>query len=208
MNRTGSSRPLASLPRIDDQVADAALGELALDRRHPGAARAAVGAGRVQEDAGVAHELAAVGPLAPPVFDDQVIVAVRLLGGDVAVAVAGDVEQAVRDAEDLARVVALRVLEPGGEAGQVLAVEEADDLSRATGSAAARRLAGRASGQAQPRQADRGPAETPPASRRSSDVRHWQCFRARPRRMHRRPRLLLNTVYCFGDIDPFLPGER
>ena len=112
----------------DDQVADAALGELALDRRHPGAAGAAVGAGRVQQDAGVPHVLAAVGPLPPLVLDDQVIVAVLLLGGDVAEAVAGDVEHAVLDAEDLARVVGLRVLEPGGQAGQVLAVEEGGDL--------------------------------------------------------------------------------
>jgi hypothetical protein len=45
----------------DDEVADAALGELAFNARHPRAAGAAVGADGVQEDAGVAYELAAVG---------------------------------------------------------------------------------------------------------------------------------------------------
>src|SRR5262249_60704647 len=79
----------------DDQVADASLGELALDRRHPGTACAPVGSGRVQEDAGIAHELAAVGPLAPLVLDDQVIIAVLPVGGDVSVAIAGSVEGAV-----------------------------------------------------------------------------------------------------------------
>ena len=61
------------------------------------------------------------------------IVAVLFFGGDVAVAVAADVEQAVLHREDLARVVVLRVLEPGCQAGQVLAVEEGDDLLRADG---------------------------------------------------------------------------
>src|SRR5207237_8951981 len=38
----------------DDQVADTPLRKLALDRRHPGAAGPAVGAGRAQQDAGLA----------------------------------------------------------------------------------------------------------------------------------------------------------
>src|SRR5262249_11458404 len=110
----------------DDEVSVAALGELALDARHPGAAGAAVGAGRVQEDAGVAHEFAAVGALAPLVLDGQVIVLVLLVGGDVAVAVAADVQHTVLRGEDFLRVVALAVAEPGREAGEVLAVEEFD----------------------------------------------------------------------------------
>ena len=84
----GDRLALRVLAADDDQVADAALGELALDRRHPRTAGAAVGPDRVQEDAGVAHELAAVGPLAPLVLDDQVVVAILLVGGDVAEAVA------------------------------------------------------------------------------------------------------------------------
>ena len=78
---------------------------------------AAVGPGRVQQDAGVADVLAAVGLLAPLVLDDQVIVAVLLVGGDIAEAVAGDVQHAVVDAEDL-RGSSLGVLEPGREAGR------------------------------------------------------------------------------------------
>ena len=117
-DRTGESHgdrlPFGVLAADDDQVAHATLGELALDRRHPHAPGPAVRAGRMQQDAGVPDELPAVGPLAPLVFDDQVIIAIRLLGGDVAVAVAGDVQHAVRDPEDLAWVLVLRVLEPGG----------------------------------------------------------------------------------------------
>src|SRR3954469_15587668 len=67
-------RPSRLSPRDDDQVADAPLRELALDRGHPGAARAAVGSGRMQQDAGVAHRLAAVGPFAPTVLHDQAVV--------------------------------------------------------------------------------------------------------------------------------------
>src|SRR5262249_15212033 len=44
----------------DDEIADAALGELTLDRGHPGAARgAAVRADGMQENAGIAHILSA-----------------------------------------------------------------------------------------------------------------------------------------------------
>ena len=83
---------------------------------------------------GVADGLAAVGPLAPSVLDDHPIVAIGPLGGEVAEAVAGDVELAVvGDAEDAPGVVAAGILEPGREAGEVLAVEEADDLARAFG---------------------------------------------------------------------------
>jgi hypothetical protein len=80
----------------------------------------------VQEDARVADVLAAVGLLTPFELDDQVIVAVSLLGANVAEAVPGDVQQALGDAEDLARVGAPGVLEPGGQPGEVLAVEQLD----------------------------------------------------------------------------------
>src|SRR5262249_35595830 len=43
------------------------------------------------------------------------------------VAVAGDVDHAAHDGEDLARVFSPGVLQPGGQAGQVLAVEQRDD---------------------------------------------------------------------------------
>src|SRR5439155_21650604 len=100
---------LGVLAADDDEVADAALSELALDARHPGAAGAAVRAGGVQEDARVANVLAAVGAPAPFVFHDQVIILVRLGGGDVAEAVAGDVQEAVLHGEPLARVFALGI---------------------------------------------------------------------------------------------------
>ena len=50
VNRTGIVSPARVLAADQDQVADAALGELALDRRHPRPAGPAVGPGRVQED--------------------------------------------------------------------------------------------------------------------------------------------------------------
>src|SRR5262249_43384321 len=53
--------------------------------------------------------------------------------GDVAEAVARDVQHAFLDAEDLARVLALRVLQPGGESFQVLAIEQADGGLRSDG---------------------------------------------------------------------------
>src|SRR5262249_21382551 len=80
---------------------------------------------------GIAHELAAVGPLAPLVLDDQVIITVLPVGGDVSVAIAGDVEEAAGDPEHPAGIVALGVLEPGGQAVEIAAVEEPDHLSRA-----------------------------------------------------------------------------
>src|SRR5207302_5014056 len=43
-----------------NQVADAALRQLAFDGGHPGAAGTAIGADAVEEDAGVTHEFAAV----------------------------------------------------------------------------------------------------------------------------------------------------
>src|SRR5262249_47938869 len=52
------------LPSDRYQVGIAPLGKLALDAGHPRAAGAAVGADAVEQNAGVAHELAAVGLLA------------------------------------------------------------------------------------------------------------------------------------------------
>src|SRR5262249_14894796 len=72
----GDGRALRVLAADDDEVADAPLRELALDRRHPGAVGVAVGAGRVQEDAGVPHRLAAVGLLAPLVLHHQPVIEV------------------------------------------------------------------------------------------------------------------------------------
>src|SRR5262249_37190698 len=123
----GDDLALVVLAADDDEIADAALGELALDARHPRAlAGTAVGADGVQQDARVAHILAAVGALAPLVLDRKMIIAILLVRGDVAVAVARDVQHLVGDAEDLAGILTLGVAEPGGEAGQVLAVEEND----------------------------------------------------------------------------------
>ena len=99
-----------------DQVANAPLRELAFDRRHPGAPCAAVGSRRVQEDARVPHELAAIGPFAPPVLDDQMIIAVVLSRGNVSLAVAADPQQSVLDAEDSTWVGSLRVFHPGARA--------------------------------------------------------------------------------------------
>ena len=93
VNFTGMTFARLVLAADDDQVADAALGELALDRttsrcrrrRRPGRSRAAG-----------CPELRTYLPpsvrFAPLILDDQVIVAVRLVGGEVAEAVAADVE--------------------------------------------------------------------------------------------------------------------
>src|SRR5439155_25320229 len=51
---------------------------------------------------------------------------VGLVGGDVAVAFAGDVNHAVVDGEDFVGVFALGGFQPCREAGQVFAVEEVD----------------------------------------------------------------------------------
>ena len=69
--------------------------------------------------------------LAPLVLHDQVIVAVLTFGGDVTESIAGDVEHFVIDPKDPARVFAFRVSQPGGQTGEVLTVEQADDCSRA-----------------------------------------------------------------------------
>ena len=112
----GDRRALASLPRMAIRSPTHPWASWhSIDAIHVPIG-AAVGADRVQEDARVAYILAAIGPLAPLVFHDQVIVAIFLVGGDVAEAVASDVEQAVCDPKHPARVVVLRVLEPGGEA--------------------------------------------------------------------------------------------
>src|SRR5207248_2594413 len=117
---------LAVLAADHDEVADAALGQLALDRRHPRPAGAAIRPGRVQEDAGVADELAAIGALAPLVFDADAVVLVVLVGGDIAVPFARDVQDALAHGEDALGIFASAPLEPGGQPGQVLAVEELD----------------------------------------------------------------------------------
>src|SRR5262249_50280455 len=92
-----------------DEVADTPLGQLALDARHPGATRSAVRPDGVEEDAGVADVLTPVCLLAPLELDDQVIIAVFLLGGEVAEAIPTDVDHPLTDPEHLARVLAFGV---------------------------------------------------------------------------------------------------
>ena len=75
----------------------------------------------MQENAGVADVLAAVGALAPLVFDGEMVVAIFPGGGDIAEAVAREMQHAVLDHEDAARVGVLGVLEPGGQAGEIFA---------------------------------------------------------------------------------------
>ncbi len=78
VSRTGIVPPPASLPRITIRSPTQPWASWhSIDDIHVPPAPPS-GPGRIQEDAGVAHELAAVGPLAPLVFDDQVIVAVCL----------------------------------------------------------------------------------------------------------------------------------
>ena len=72
---TGTSSGLVLSPDRD-QIDDAPLSELAFDRRHPRAAGASIWTRRMQENARVSHELAAVSPLSPLVLHDQMIVAV------------------------------------------------------------------------------------------------------------------------------------
>src|SRR5262249_18250128 len=97
------------------------------------AAGAAIRPDRVQQDAGITHVLAAVGLLAPPVLDDEAIIAILLVGGDITVAVAGDVQNALLDAEDLARIVPFGVLQPGRQTLQVLAVEQTEGVPGGNG---------------------------------------------------------------------------
>jgi hypothetical protein len=84
----------------------------------------------VQQDSRVTDILAAVRPLAPFVFDDQMIVAVLLVRGDVAVPLARQTDLPIRDLEYLPWIFALRVFEPGRQAGQIPAVEKLNGLAR------------------------------------------------------------------------------
>ena len=113
-----------------NQVAVASLGKLALDAGHPGAAGAAVRTNGMQQDAGVADVLATIGLLAPPILYEQVVIAVGLLGRGITEAVARDMELSVGHAKYVARIGTLGVLEPGGQACKILAVEELNRFAR------------------------------------------------------------------------------
>src|SRR5207237_626671 len=126
----GNHLLILALATNHNQVADAPLGQLAFDARHPGPTGATIGANSVQEDAGVADVFAAVGLLSPLVLDCQVIITVLLVRGEIAIAVSRNVQQAILDRENPAWICALAIFQPGVQAGQVLAVEERDDALR------------------------------------------------------------------------------
>jgi hypothetical protein len=95
-----------------DQVALAALGELALDRRHPQAPGRAVGTDRVEQHAGVPHA-GGLGPLpTPAILDRKVVVAVGPLRGHVAHVFIAAPQHAVFEAEHALRIVVAGLLEP------------------------------------------------------------------------------------------------
>jgi hypothetical protein len=122
------------LPPDRDQVAHAALGELTFDRGHPRtSSAAALGSCPMQQDAGIADVLSAVGPRPPLILDDHPVVTICLLRGDVAHPVAREMEQPVVDREDLPGILVLGVLEPVGEPREILPVEERDDAFLRTG---------------------------------------------------------------------------
>src|SRR5436190_18745484 len=106
-----------------EEVAGPALDDLELDGFRPDL----VLAPHVKEDAAVARGLLARRPrrLAPLELGLQEVVLVLLLGREIAEFLAADVDGAVLDAEDLVRVVVLSLgLQPGIEAGEILAVPE------------------------------------------------------------------------------------
>src|SRR3954451_3905316 len=148
------------------QIADVGLLDLVLECPRPDR----VGAEDVVIDPGVALEgvprLELLGPPAEP--DAEVVVAVLLLGGDVAhhhrVAVRGvlvEMDRAVLDRDDTVGVGVLAVLlEERGPAGQVAAVEQGGGaLSWLCAGGAAAGPAGRGGGRGgSPRAPCRGPA--------------------------------------------------
>src|SRR5438552_697823 len=63
---------------------------------------------------------------APFEFGDQMVVLVSLFGGKIAQAIAGDADYAVGDGKDTPRVFAFGIYQPGVEAAEVFAIEQAD----------------------------------------------------------------------------------
>src|SRR5690606_1861187 len=113
-----------------EDIADATFNDLGFDRRHPAAAKAAIGTEGVYQDAGDAGVvLAAVpSPLTPFELNDQVVIAVGLLGDQPTPAVTGDVQQAVFDREHLTRIFAASVFDVRVEPVEILAIEQLDRL--------------------------------------------------------------------------------
>ncbi len=95
--RSGDLRAIGELRREHEDVTHAALNDLRLDAGHPGVAVGTVRAVSMEEDAVVLGLLFASTPSlrAPFEFEDEMVVAVVFLRGDIAVAAAADVEGAV-----------------------------------------------------------------------------------------------------------------
>src|SRR6185369_3835910 len=83
-------------------------------------------------DSGIARLANAFAPipvfLAPLELGDKTIVFVFRLGAEVAQPFAGDANHAVGDAENMARVVAFCINQPGVEAGEVGTVEKLNSI--------------------------------------------------------------------------------
>ena len=99
---------VGELGREDEDVAHAAFDDLGFDAGHPAAAHGALRAEAMHEDAVVARGLGALAPglFTPLELDDEVVVLEAVVRGDATVAVAADVEEAVRlELEDVLRIV-------------------------------------------------------------------------------------------------------
>ena len=95
--RSRELRAISELWREHEDVAHATFDDLRLDAGHPSVRVGAVRAVGVEEDAVVLGLLFAGAPGlgAPFEFEDEMVVSVVFLGGDVAIAATGDVEGAV-----------------------------------------------------------------------------------------------------------------